>query len=603
MSKILEFCKSEWARLAGKISLPDAYTLAFDIEKEPLLDDAYHIMASAEGVMIQASNERSALQGIYRFFYNLGVRYLEPGADREWIPDSWDPALLVQDVMVRPQLRHRGVCIEGADSLENIVDFIDWMPKIGMNSFFVQFRYPYTFMQHWYEHFSNPMLPAQKYTMEQCVQDSGVIDEAMALRGILHHRVGHGWTSAVLNMDAQGWDVQEGVITEEQKALMAEIGGKRDLYHGVPLNTNLCYSSPVVMERFTDEVVRYAKEHPEVQYLHLWLADANNNHCECEECRKRIPTDNYVRLINHLDKRLTEEGMDTKIVFLIYEELLWAPEQETIANLDRFVLMFAPISRSFEKSYQDVTEIPEPAAYELNHIKVPVRVEENLSYLKAWQKHYQGDSFDYDYHLGRAHYGDFGYVHISEIISKDMKQLPELGLNGLISCQELRVAFPNALPNYIMGMTGTDLTLSYTELTVDYYRHMYGEMGDSVLEYMSTISSLCSCDYFNGKGSRLRPDMVERYEKALAVVREYRPQILKAVGCPEKSAQRLLYHSYYCEYLLKALILKASGQEEALVTAAHEFFTLIQTHEWQYQSEFDVYRITEIMRNYTKISL
>lgn len=49
-------------------------------------------------------------------------------------------------------LRHRGVCIEGADSLENILDFIDWLPKMGYNSFFLQFKLPYTFMARWYHH-------------------------------------------------------------------------------------------------------------------------------------------------------------------------------------------------------------------------------------------------------------------------------------------------------------------------------------------------------------------------------------------------------------------------------------------------------------------
>ena len=314
------------------------------------------------------------------------MRYLEPGVQGEWIPKSLDMDRLVQDVTVKPSLRHRGVCIEGADSLENIVDFIDWMPKIGMNSFFVQFRYPYTFLQRWYEHLGNPMLPKETYTMEDAIRDSAVIDEAMALRGILHHRVGHGWTSAVLDLDAQGWDEQQGEITDAQRRLMAEIHGKRELYYGVPLNTNLCYSSQEVVEKMTEQVVSYAKEHPEVHYLHLWLADASNNHCECEECRKAIPTDHYIRLINRIDERLTEEGLDTKIVFLLYEELLWAPEKETIHNPDRFVLMFAPISRSFESSYQDVKEIPDCAAFKLNHIQLPVRVEENLAHLKAWQK-------------------------------------------------------------------------------------------------------------------------------------------------------------------------------------------------------------------------
>ena len=80
-------------------------------------------------------------------------------------------------------------------------------------------------------------------------------------------------------------------------------------------------------------------------------------------------------------------------------------------------------------------------------------VTENLAFLRGWQRLFHGDSFVYDYPLGRAHYGDFGYVHIARVISSDIKQLHKMGLDGYISCQELRVSSPNALPNYVMGYT------------------------------------------------------------------------------------------------------------------------------------------------------
>ena len=64
-------------------------------------------------------------------------------------------------------LRHRGVCIEGADSLENILDFIDWLPKMGYNSFFLQFKLPYTFMARWYHHENNPLLPEEEFDTER----------------------------------------------------------------------------------------------------------------------------------------------------------------------------------------------------------------------------------------------------------------------------------------------------------------------------------------------------------------------------------------------------------------------------------------------------
>ena len=93
---------------------------------------------------------------------------------------------------------------------------------------------------------------------------------------------------------------------------------------------------------------------------------------------------------------------------MIYEELLWAPQKEEILNPDRFVMMFAPISRTFKKSYQMPKELPASPAYVRNKITLPVNLEENLSFLSQWQKAFNGECFDYDYPLGRAHYGDMG---------------------------------------------------------------------------------------------------------------------------------------------------------------------------------------------------
>ena len=92
-----------------------------------------------------------------------------------------------------------------------------------------------------------------------------------------------------------------------------------------------------------------------------------------------------------------------------------------------------------------------------------------MAYLKAWQSVFSGDSFVYDYPLGRAHYGDFGYVHISRIISEDIKKIGSMGLNGYISCQELRCALPNALPNYVMGRTLFDTSISFEAVS---YTHL-----------------------------------------------------------------------------------------------------------------------------------
>ena len=74
-------------------------------------------------------------------------------------------------------------------------------------------------------------------------------------------------------------------------------------------------------------VVEYAKNHSNSDYLHVWLADSNRNHCECEECRKMRPSDWYLMVMNRIDELLTEEGLDTRIVFIAYVDTLFPPKR------------------------------------------------------------------------------------------------------------------------------------------------------------------------------------------------------------------------------------------------------------------------------------
>lgn len=67
----------------------------------------------------------------------------------------------------------------GADSFENILDFIDWLPKIGMNSFFIQFENPYSFLKRWYEHEFNPYLNKEQFSNELVQELSDRLDKEL----------------------------------------------------------------------------------------------------------------------------------------------------------------------------------------------------------------------------------------------------------------------------------------------------------------------------------------------------------------------------------------------------------------------------------------
>lgn len=592
-------------------SVTEADIIFSFVEDNTALDSIVISLTNGKG-RITANSEVGLLIALYRLFKEVGVRYLRPGRDQEVLPVVDSEVFATMKIAIREtaSFKHRGVCIEGADSFENVRNFIDWLPKIGMNSFFIQFENPYSFFKRWYEHEFNPYLEKEPFSNEIAEAMSDKIDHEIEIRGLQQHRVGHGWTGEVLGYSSKfGWE--SGLtLPEEKKPLVAELNGKRELYDTAPILTSLDFANPEVGKKMVASIVAYAKERQDVDYLHVWLSDARNNICECLECQKDLPSDQYVRILNQLDEALIEAGLNTKICFLLYHELLFAPKKETIHNPERFTMMFAPITRTFEKSYADVdyeNGIPEPKPYIRNQIVLPNSLEENLSYLFSWQNQFKGDSFVYDYPLGRAHYGDLGYMKISRVISRDIKYLDKLHLQGYISCQELRAGFPHNFPNYVMGEMLWNKEADYEVVLTDYFSHMYGEDWQQVIEYLEQLSQYSSCDYFNAIGPRVAPELSLRYQTATHLAQGSLSLIEKnaqeKTGIVKTQWLQLGYHREYTEKLSKALALLSEGHYQPAQSAWRDFLDFIRRNEENFQPNLDVYRIIEVAKNYAGFTL
>lgn len=609
-TKTSEFAKSELSSYLNKLIEKNskiAQVPSYELKiAEKDCNDEVQINGTVKHVTITGSSDRALLIGVYQYLHMLGIRFLRPGNDNEYIPQI-DQKILTQNIDYKHEAsyKHRGVCIEGADSLENVLDFIDWLPKVGFNSFFIQFENPYTFLKRWYTHEFNNYWEDRGFSTEEAQKMSDRIDEAMKLRDLHHHRVGHGWTGEVLGFSSKfGWETGK-KVSEDKKPLVALVNGKRELIKGTPIFTSVDFANPEVDKEMSQVIVDYTKKHPEVDYLHVWLSDDCNNICECDECKKTTPSDQYVEFLNYLDEQLTKAGLNTKICFLLYHELLYAPEKAKIKNPDRFVMMFAPISRTFEKSYADVDYehgIPKSPKYVRNNITLPNSLESNLSFLFDWQKDYKGDSFVYDYPLGRAHYGDLGYMAISKVISRDIKYLDKLHLNGYISCQELRSGLPTTLPNYVMGYTLWDKSISFDSLVKEYFETAFGSNYQKVIDYLTHISELSSPDYFNAIGPRRNEKMAKQYTEIVKLSNTFLDEIISnlsvAKGIQHKNWKILAYHREIVNQLAKALSLIADGNNGKAETYWKNFVDFIKLHENEFQLELDVYRITEVATNY-----
>jgi hypothetical protein len=568
--------------------------------ENPKLDDTIYININKGRGIIAGDNPRAVLLAVYRFLTEAGCRWLRPGEDGEYIPRIDISGLNIQ-VIEKASYRHRAICIEGAVSYENLVEMIEWAPKVGFNSFFIQFREAFTFFDRWYSHRNNPIKKKDSFSLEQAREYVRLAVKEIKKRGLIYHAVGHGWTSEALGIPGLGWDPGAYTLKPELTQYLAEVNLKREFWQGVPLNTNLCYSNIEVRNLIVENIISYLREHPEVDLLHFWLADEGNNHCECEACRALLPSDFYVRMLNELDERLMQEGLDTKIVFLIYFDLLWPPVVERIKNPGRFILMFAPITRSYSAPFKVTNPIPILPIYQRNALKFPTLVGENIAHLRQWQAIFNGDSFIFDYHLWREHYTDPGSYKIAKIINQDVKNLKTIGLNGFVSCQVQRTFFPTGLPMYVLGKTLWNDRLEFDTLVKDYFEHAFGRDGKQAGKYLAALSDLFDPPYIRGEKPRINSRAAIEFAHIQGVIDDFCPIIQKNIlklklPCQAKSWEFLREHARFASCLGQILERLAADDQDSAFAIWSELKEQLEISEDRIQEVFDLYEFVVAMQ-------
>lgn len=569
--------------------------------QNPELDDAVAIKVKGGVGYITGTNERSVLIGAYRFLRELGCSFLRPGDDGEIIPELKITETNVE-VFEAASYRHRAVCIEGSVSYDNIVDFIAWLPKVGLNGFYNQFRVPFTFYDRWYSHMGNELCQ-DRYQIS--VDDAeGFMNQSICeikKRGLLYHAVGHGWTCEPFGIEALGWYTCDPEPDESIKPNIALVNGKREYWEGIPMNTNLCYSSDNVRETISNAVAEYSANHPEIDYLHVWLADGENNHCECDECQKLRPADYYIKLLNDIDKKLTDADLSTRIVFLIYVDLLWAPLKEKLNNPDRFVLMFAPITRTYSA---DMVSCPpfegELVDYNRNKNKMPSSVSENIAHLNNWQKQFTGDSFDFDYHYMWDHYKDIGNYSVAKVLFDDMKGLDRIGLNGMVSCQCIRAFFPHGLGMNAMVAALWDKTKDFDHVADGYFAAAFGEDGALVSDYMKELSRLAEPAYMRGEyDSVAQPHLIAQFDEAIRLTEHFSDVINRNLSHENKtvalSYRYLSVHNELAKLYLDWTKKLAGNKLEEAKSVLAKLKEYARAHEDETQRVFDAFIFPNVM--------
>lgn len=581
-----------------RLGLCEDFGLSFPEAIDRVLDDVVHIDTDSHGGILAGSNPRSVLFAVYRLLKENGCRFLYPGIDGEYIPVT---PIAPTTWHHMADHRFRGQCNEGAESQQCMIDTIDFYAKLEMNSYMLEFDIPYFYYDRYYNHeFNQNNRPPERLTPETVKQWKRQCEVEISKRGLQFHDMGHGWTAEPFGLNSTDqWKASDQKIPEDMKPFIAEINGKRELFKGIALNTQLCMSNPGARTIMVNSIADYADSHKNVTYIHVWLADASRNHCECAECQKKRPSDFYVMIMNELDEELTRRNLDTRIVFICYLDTLYAPLEEKIKHSKRFALLYAPIQRTYTSSIQKelIGETPE---YIRNQWERPVSAEANAAFLMDWKKNWHGSCFCYEYHYLHVLHRDPGLMYVSRRLYEDILCLKELGMEGMIEDGCQRAFFPNGFMMYIFAEVLRNRNCDYEEIKNDYLKHAYGEAWEEVKQYLTQISTLFDYPFMEGmasvdpkKGRYYNPDMAEQLKKVAEVAETGRKLALSHFSLPvrvQTVSMRLLYrHAEYCEKFAGILIEKALGNQEkanALMLAFCDSFGLYEFELERYLDHF-----------------
>lgn len=574
--------------------------------KDPRLDDIVYIHTHETGGVIAGSNPGAVLIAVYRYLRFCGCRWLFPGVDGEWIPIL--ERLPQVNYRKLADHRYRGQCNEGAEYQPNMIESIDFTPKIGMNTYMIEFDNPYVYYRSYYDHVHNTVREPEPVDPETVLQWKRQCETEIQKRGLRFHDMGHGWTAEPFGIRSTGgWAKEpEDTVPAESRQYLAEINGKRQLHNGIPLNTNICLSNPEARRIMAEYIADYAETQNNVDYLHIWLADDNNNHCECAECRKRNIADWYVMLLNEIDAALTRRRLDTHLVFIAYYDTLWAPVSQKLNNGSRFSMLYAPITRLYTETYGADADPSGMAPYELNHNRLPKGMAESLAYLQEWKRVWKGDCFCYEYHFWRHQYFDPSGMYLPKLLYSDITALRKHGLDGIIEDGSQRSFFPTGFAFYVYGEALFDTEISLDALMQDYFSHAFGTEWESVVEYLQKIDERLDYAYLAGlkstdpeKGRRYAPDYARRSAEIPAIVAAFRPVVERNLRQRYRAStvcwQVLRHHLEYVCGLADMVIPLAIGDTEQAARARDRLVDTFSRREIYIERNYDHYLACNVL--------
>lgn len=566
--------------------------------KDPKFDDVVHIDADARGGILAGSNPRSVLFAVYRLLKCNGCRFFYPGPEGEYIPRKQLTPTRYHKLADHPL---RGHTIEGCPSMEQVLYYIDFHAKEELNAFGLYGIDVYH--RRYYAHWHNEMnRPPEDYDGELAeTQWRALYESELKKRGMIIFSGEHDMIPLAMGFDLTARHLYisgEKNIEETARPYLALLNGKRDLYRDDILWTNLCYSNPKVRTMIAEQAVKMAQQRPHLDYLGFTFADGTRNHCECENCRKKRPSDWYIMILNEIDAKFTEQNIPMKILFSFYVDTMFAPTVEKLNNPDRFLFQFCPIARSYMESITEDMVFPEPLPFRYNDWDRPKNTQEAYALFLEWKKMFPGPYSVFEYHFWKHQYRDPGTMDFARRVYEDTISHKVMETCGCMQDGSVKSFFPNGFAEYIYAETLIHRDLDYEKALHDYYTALYGEEADTVIAYLTDITDAFSFAYMEGEmsldpdhGPHYNPERVAHLQKVPGICEKLRAVIAQRSRDklrPRGTAWRLLeHHCAYCEGFAAVMAEKCAGHDALALEKFKAFLLDFGKRDYEIERYFD----------------
>lgn len=566
---------------------------------DPKFDDVVHIDADTRGGILAGSNPRSVLFAVYRLLKLNGCRFFYPGPEGEYIPRK---ALAPTRYHKLADHRLRGHTIEGCPSMEQVLYYIDFHAKEELNAFGLYGIDIYH--RRYYAHWHNEMnRSAEDYDGDVAeTQWRALYESELKKRGMLIFSGEHDMIPLAMGFDITARHLYisgEKKIEETARPYLALLKGKRDLYRNDIFWTNLCYSNPEVRTMIAEQAVKMAQQRPHLDYLGFTFADGTRNHCECENCRKKRPSDWYIMILNEIDAKFIEHNIPTKILFSFYVDTMFAPTVETLNDPGRFLFQFCPIARSYMESITEDMVFPEPLPFRYNGWDRPKNTQEAYALFLEWKKMFPGPYSVFEYHFWKHQYRDPGTMEFARRVYEDVLSHRVMETCGCMQDGSVKSFFPNGFAEYIYAETMTNRDLDYEKELAAYYTDLYGEDWQAVVSYLTGISQAFSFAYMEGElsvdpnhGPHYNPNRAEALrdvsrlcDRLRSVIDARKPGKCRVRGI----AWRLLHlHTEYCEKLAAVMLEKCLGHDRLALDLYKAFLESFGKHDYETERYLDL---------------